>query len=911
MVNLTILIIKKLKLKSIIISLIVLICFSNKVHSQSFLDTIYTLPSDTIKIENFSKNFLNKATDINEATEKVQKSLIGKVIKLFKFSSNFKVAEKNRIIDIFGSLGIEDSIKLSEAKIKLLILQLSKRENQHYDTLLKLISSLKDNAPPYAQDISEEIYDEVSSDNIAVKDNDVDDLTTRILSIVTKKATETEEDKKKNEKISEIRKINARRDNVQFIVDSAKSIVRKFVVRTFNKVKVLGFYNYNQNVKSNELNLSTYNNIIYNGIFVDHNTGHLKNLNGWDTAEILNLLDNKNKGLQNFEKKKIKPILNLIFSKKSNFSSFLLNQTSQQNLINDLKYILPLHESTEGLCLQFDDVDIFNKKNTTAFISMLSLELKKINKNYKLYLIVPTAGSNSYIEFNLLTPYIDYFIVDFYSIPSNPEALPIAPIKGKELNSISSTISYYVNINEIPVSKIILGLSYQGLKFSFNKQTQQYKYIQPLTYSEIRSKYNWPITYNTDFGTALMDSIDIEGNLKRRIFLEDENTLAKKYDYVLQNDLAGVSLYASNFDKGYGELNDMIVYKLSIIDTLFIEDSVIKIKGEAGFFEKIGMRLYLYYYVLNHPCMVCFDNVQEPEDRAKIFHAVAGLKWDEEAEKAGKSRFLNVTNHLFWAAIEILIVFVILSIVLGVLYYRQLNLHGGGGKKIYAWNLIAWVFVILSIVLVLFTINKKSFSFFGVYNKKEGVTTLNSNVGEPVSIGNNDTSFSNKTEVGTVEIANGGNKQDVKESAPPKSQNNSNSTANQVETNVERTAANDFNKGIKNKYLNSTLRIAQNSYFRNKNKKQNTQSDTQQTNTFKQSNSNNESDLISSSLMTKREFVDYKNDTYCIDELETNSSGCVNIPFNTLFVVIVIAIIIGILFDIFAIRRLAEKTEIP
>jgi hypothetical protein len=158
-------------------------------------------------------------------------------------------------------------------------------------------------------------------------------------------------------------------------------------------------------------------------------------------------------------------------------------------------------------------------------------------------------------------------------------------------------------------------------------------------------------------------------------------------------------------------------------------------------------------------------------------------------------------------------------------------------------------------------------------------------------------------------MANGGDIQNTQENPPSSTQNNT--TTNQVQTNVERTASNDAMKGIKNKYLNSTLRIAQNSYFRNKNKKQNSKPEAQQPKTVNQNNSNKESDLISSSFMTKREFVDYKNDTYCIDELETNSSGCVNIPFNTLFVVIVIAIVIGIAFDIFAIRRLAEKTEIP
>jgi hypothetical protein len=94
-------------------------------NAQTISDNNYTLPVDTVSINDFSKFYLGKSIDINDATKKVQKSLLEKVVKLFKFSSNFKLAEKNRIIDIFGNLGIEDSIKLSEAKIKLLILQLS------------------------------------------------------------------------------------------------------------------------------------------------------------------------------------------------------------------------------------------------------------------------------------------------------------------------------------------------------------------------------------------------------------------------------------------------------------------------------------------------------------------------------------------------------------------------------------------------------------------------------------------------------------------------------------------------------------------------------------------------------------------------------------------------------------------
>jgi spore germination protein YaaH len=877
-------------------------------NAQSIIDTTYTLPVDTITIEDYSKLYLGKANGINDATKKVQKSLLEKVVKLFKFSSNFKAAEKNRIIDIFGSLGIEDSIKLSEAKIKLLILQLSKRENQHYDTLLKLISNLKNNSPGVSAKQEEAIEEDQLSDNVAVKDKDVDDLTSKILSIVTKKATETEEDKKKNEKLSEIRKVNARRDNVEFIIDSARNIVRRFVVRSFNKVKVLGFYNINQKIKPDELNLSNYNNIIYNGIFVDNKTGHLKNINGWDTAEILTLLDIKNTGLQKFERKKVKPILNIIFSKKSDLSSFVLNNTNQQNLFNDLKYLLPLHTSTEGICLQLNEVDIFYKKQTTEFIIKLSQELKKINKNYNLYVIIPPAGNNSYFEFNLINTYVDYFIIDFYNIPQNPTPTPLAPIKGKELSSIESTISFYINI-QIPSSKIILGLSYQGLKWSFNKQSQQFKYLQPLTYAEIRSKYSWPIIYNNEFATAYMDSLDAKGDLKRRIYFEDENTLSKKYDYILQNDLAGVSVYASNFDKGYGELNDMLTYKLSIIDTLFLEDSVIKRKLNPGFFEKLGMRLRLYYYVLNHPCMVCFDNIQDPEERAEIFNSVSGLNWDKEAEKNKQSRFLYVTNHLFRGATQICIFFIICSVILGVFYYRKINVQGGGGKTIYIWNLISWFFVIYSLVLVLFTSNSKWFSFFGIYNKKDNVVTLNSNGNKPVYIGSHDSILMNSNDTSnSVELANGGKDNNTSQNSLQNA--NASNTKNQIETNAERTAANDATKNIKNKYLNSTLRIAQNDFFKNKSNKKTTNKSVEQNNENIQIDQK-ESGIIYSSPMTKKDLVDYINDTYCIDELETNTSGCINIPFRTLIIVIVLAMIIGILFDIFAIRRIAQKNEIP
>jgi hypothetical protein len=282
-----------------------------------------------------------------------------------------------------------------------------------------------------------------------------------------------------------------------------------------------------------------------------------------------------------------------------------------------------------------------------------------------------------------------------------------------------------------------------------------------------------------------------------------------------------------------------------------------------------------------------------------------------EALKKKQSRFLYVTNRLFWGATQICIFFIACSVILGIFYYRKINIEGGGGKKIYIWNLISWFFVIYSLVLVLFSSNSKWVKFFGVYNRNQGIVTMSSNEKPPSSIGIHDSvSLNTNDTINSVETANGGVVNNTTSQNNTQSSNTNNNTTNQIETNAQRTAANDVTQNIKNKYLNSTLRIVQNDYFKNKNNKKSTNQTDQQIKENKQINSS-ESGIIYSKPMTNKDLANYINDTYCIDELENNTSGCINIPFRTLIIVIVLAMIVGILFDIFAIRRIAEKNEIP
>jgi hypothetical protein len=212
----------------------------------------------------------------------------------------------------------------------------------------------------------------------------------------------------------------------------------------------------------------------------------------------------------------------------------------------------------------------------------------------------------------------------------------------------------------------------------------------------------------------------------------------------------------------------------------------------------------------------------------------------------------------------------------------------GGGKSLYVFNLISWFIVILSFILLLFTSDR--FSYFGVYN----IIDINSIISHP--------SESKPIPLGATESSATYNPDSASNSIEPVNENSNNKdnyTNKQITTNLEKTASNDALNQIKNKYLNSSLRISQNSYFSNKSNKLNNKSGT------------TDSSGIKLTTITSKDLAEYKNDTYCISEFELNTSGCINIPFRTIFLVLLIAIFVGILFDIFFIRKLTQKNEIP
>ncbi len=821
-----------------VVKKIILLLFCILIYSTSYAQ----VPKDVTKQ---SAAAAKAATDAQKAlvedAEKIKKSLAFKVADFFKFKSNVRKNQQKRILDIVESLGIQDSINVSADNIKLLIEALSKVENQHFDTLLSLINGLK--VKPDGTIVVDTPDKSVNSSNQPVTDSEIDELTNKMLPLVAKEVSQPVDSKDKREKIAELRKTTQQLGTIH--TDTINGVLSRYTLITNNKVKVLGFLNYNKQ-PDDDYNYDNYDNIIYNGLFVDGKTGNFKNLNGWDNSPTLSSLSQSG----------ISPIVNVIFSNKEDFSSILLNKNNQSLFFQNTLYVMNLH-NTNGVCLQIDQPDPLLKNEITEFIQAFSEKIKAADKDYQIYLIIPNAKINAPFDLAKFDEFIDFYILNFYNSSETIIPGPIASIRGKDLSSIESTLSYYTNMNVLP-SKFILGLGYQGSRWAYSAAARDFKFSQQLTYSEIRRTYLWPIIYDDENGTATMDSVNKKGALIRRIYLEDENTLGKKYDFVLENGLGGVALYSLGFDEGFGELNDMLMYKLSRVDTVHLKDSIIggKDLSKIGFFKKLGLKYKLYQYILNYPCEICFENIEDPALRSEIEICIRQLGYDTLALQQQTTTFKIANNSLKSVIIIFLFLTLFISLLLGYLLYLRIKNKGeevsGKNQKILPlFTLIFSFFTVIFLLLWLFT--SDAIPWFGMSSQNEADAKDTKSSKDSVSGPKKD-----KT-VGSIYQQVNREKRKIQ-------------TAGSRIKNLPRTAQ----RLIRRKLLYGS-----------------------------KSNQNEEED---SSNLTSADSLKIQASIRCI---KAKNDTCYNVPFQTLFYIIIGGIVFGILMGFLIMKNLFNKVDIP
>jgi hypothetical protein len=378
-------------------------------------------------------------------------------------------------------------------------------------------------------------------------------------------------------KIELVRKLLKHPEGITDSIKQNDTTLIRFTLTARRRTEVLGYLPYWMNNNYSDLNLSLFSTVAFYGYELDEKTGGYKTLNGWDTISVID------------DARKANCKISLcVYSKNAiNLKAFLKNEKSQRNLAVIIGGQLE-KRNANGVNIMFDEIDSTCRKAFTKFIWSFSRSLKSVNKAYEITITVPVLDTKRVYDIQQLDTCTDHFIIDFTKKQTYG---PIAPINGS-VYSLEAGIKRYFATG-VPSAKWMACMPYYGALWDF--QTKEFlKYV----------KYNRVVSYYTpDYGTvvdkneARIDVFDEQDSLQ--LWYDDANTLSPKYNFLLQNKLGGIGIWAMGYDDGRNELSDALISRLFYVDT--INTARISIKSTTFWFA-VKRELELYDFLFEHPC---------------------------------------------------------------------------------------------------------------------------------------------------------------------------------------------------------------------------------------------------------------------------------------------------------------------
>ncbi len=353
--------------------------------------------------------------------------------------------------------------------------------------------------------------------------------------------------------------------------------------------EVFGWYPYWEKEFYKHINFSLLSTVSYFSYEVDPSSGEAISTHDWETTPLID-------SIRTYSNKKI--LLTVTNFGERNNNKFLKNSKSIDKLIRNLIKLLAKRKG-DGICIDFEGVSKKDKDAYTGFLLTLSNELKKTNKDYQIYVTVPSVNWSEALDFKSLVQAVDKFVImgyDYYGSASNI-AGPVSPIlsgENWEPYNLTESVKYYLGEGVLN-SKLILALPTYGSLWETESQSLQSKvkkFIGSKTYSYIKSEIaNNEAVYIEPISKSAYNAFRTKGNdgEYRQCWFENDSSFVYKTNLIKEYKLAGLGLWALGYDKGYDDIWKVIYTELSL-EKQIVEDST---SSKGGVFHKISKRLGL------------------------------------------------------------------------------------------------------------------------------------------------------------------------------------------------------------------------------------------------------------------------------------------------------------------------------
>ncbi|HKJ43975.1 MAG TPA: glycosyl hydrolase family 18 protein [Sunxiuqinia sp.] len=550
-------------------------------------------------------------TDTLKFDKKTQ-GILNKIVQPIKLKENRDRNEKNRIYQFIMGLIQKGQLNIDSATVNEIMIQL--------DTI------------DAANKLNQKSIDEVISANELSKKASkaiLDSLKTQMTAVIQKSANSN--DQKKRELIAKVNDDLKKIRSVQYSCASdlahcdtavVQDTVKKITTTLYRKIclepkiKVIGWYN--SWMKQQYLNFN------YNYLSALNLYGYELSANGQcQNPDGLKKFQGKG-GVIEFAQSQACDIHLTVYSKSpTEISRFLNNEKAQKTLIAELDTLIG-KDGLSGINIYFDYLKMADKNAFVQFVSQLRTNLRSLNRGLQLNISIPSvkddqslAQINAY-DFQALNPLVDYYLVlTDRMIEKNPNiSHALSPLFNSDKygkHTIESTMGFYNN-GKIPVSKLILTVSYLGIDWQVNDFSGSLKSRswKDLEYADIFKNYiNKKVKgqsvvqgFDPDQVSAYLNIIDDNSGKKEQIWFEDFRSLYLKYNWALENGLGGVSIRGLGYDDGYSELWNILGATLIKIDTVVVD---LKITKADTVLPPVKMGDYLKIFIADFEWAVAAD----------------------------------------------------------------------------------------------------------------------------------------------------------------------------------------------------------------------------------------------------------------------------------------------------------------
>ncbi len=540
----------------------------------SLSDTLKT-KKDSIHIEiDNSKVILSDTLTF----EKDSAGFLKKIIQPLQFKKNRERKEQQRIYEFMMGLVDNGQLNIDTSTV-----------TQIMDELVTIQFDTEKNKKQVDEVIKKNIKDINASEEV------IDSLRVHMSAVIQENANNNSKEKRDllNKVNSHLIEINKVKYSCKSGMSPIDSIMEGDTLRLYYKtclipkVKVFGWYTYRfendeyLNYKFNYLSALNLRGYVLLASGKNKNPDYMKSF-----AKPGGVIDHAKKDSCDLH-------LSVYCQSTAIITSFLNNKQSQNIFISELETLIAEHK-LKGINLNFEGIKESDGPNYVIFISKLRKVLQP--NNIELNITIPAVVNETSYEqikaynFERLNPLVDYFLVRTGEMASS--GVDLAQSQSPLFNSdqygnrtIESTIDFYTNRN-IPGSKLIVTVSYLGVKWNVKNFAGELKSRkgESISYKSIADNYlnkyvegrTVDVGFDPDQVSTYLNVIEKNGNTEQ-IWFEDFMSLHNKYNWVLENELGGVSIWAMGYDGSYPELWKAIGGTLIDIDTVYTDTLSLKV----------------------------------------------------------------------------------------------------------------------------------------------------------------------------------------------------------------------------------------------------------------------------------------------------------------------------------------------